>query len=152
MINLEKLGKEFDNAMSGLTDEQFKEWGDKNMESKMTDITEGGKYYELQKEDLCIGFKYQFRRAEYEEWEEAEIKSGTQIDDIFCFYPFNDDRIYELRVKRLCHEDILAEGWEWDHRFSGDNKGRFYEDVIVITRKIQLRELYSGVRSLTATT
>lgn len=79
-------------------------------------MTDTNKYYTPEIDEFHVGTHYQFNtegEAAGGQWVDAVIKDGAQIDDIFRKYK-NGIPVYDIRCKRLDHDDIITAGWAQD--------------------------------------
>lgn len=90
-------------------------------------MTDNEKFYTPEIEELRIGLEYFFRRKNPdEEYFPAIIKDGHHLADVTEF--MKDESDYDIRVKRLDHDDILECGWE-----KGDSK--YYSIIAPLGKK-----------------
>lgn len=79
----------------------------------MTDMTEGDKYYTPEIEEFHIGFEYEISSKSFypEEttWSRFSFSTFENFDYIKLFIQQG-----HIRVRHLCHDDIVELGWEKD--------------------------------------
>jgi len=100
-------------------------------------------YYTPTIEEFHVNFEYEFKSSDddSEEWQPAVIKDGTQIDDITREH--KGVKVYNLRVKSLCRQDIEECGWK-HNEMNYFNIGNFWLMWIDGKVKIWLEGVNNG--------
>ena len=84
------------------------------------------KYYTPEISEFHVGFEYEYKSLQDDEWKKGICETGTESREDFTFRD-TEKHLDRRRVKHLDRSDIESLGWEYNHKMAREEHN--YEPI-----------------------